>query len=195
MGRLRLPARDKPAHYTHPVTKGEGVGVSRGLALGLSSFLRSNGLRPTPQTHRLRHGRYSEQGRSYLVTIVVHHRQRLFTDLFLGRLLVAELRQVHERGLVDSLAWVIMPDHIHWLFELKQQTLADVARRIKSRSTLTINRHRQSKERVWQPGYYDRAVRVEEDIRTMARYIVANPLRAGLVERIGDYPLWDATWL
>jgi len=29
----------------------------------------------------------------------------------------------------------------------------------------------------------------------MARYIVANPLRAGLVERIGDYPLWDATWL
>ena len=152
-------------------------------------------MRPTSQTHRLRHGRYSEQGRSYLVTIVVHHRQRLFTDLFLGRLLVAELRQVHERGLVDSLAWVIMPDHIHWLFELKQQTLADVARRIKSRSTLTINRHRQSKERVWQPGYYDRAVRVEEDIRTMARYIVANPLRAGLVERIGDYPLWDATWL
>ena len=152
-------------------------------------------MRPTPQTHRLRHGRYSEQGRSYLVTIVVHHRQRLFTDLFLGRLLVAELRQVHERGLVDSLAWVIMPDHIHWLFELKQQTLADVARRIKSRSTLMINRHRQSKERVWQPGYYDRAVRVEEDIRTMARYIVANPLRAGLVERSGDYPLWDATWL
>jgi REP element-mobilizing transposase RayT len=152
-------------------------------------------MRPTPQSHRLRHGRYSEHGRSYLITVVVHHRQRLFTDLSLGRLLVAEFRQAHERGLVDSLAWVIMPDHIHWLFELKQMTLADVVRRMKSRSTLTINRHRQSKERVWQPGYHDRAEREEDDIRKMARYIIANPLRAGLVERVGDYSLWDAAWL
>jgi hypothetical protein len=29
----------------------------------------------------------------------------------------------------------------------------------------------------------------------VARYIVANPLRAGLVEHLGDYPLWDAVWL
>jgi len=29
----------------------------------------------------------------------------------------------------------------------------------------------------------------------IARYIVANPLRAGLVSRVGDYPLWDACWL
>jgi hypothetical protein len=28
-----------------------------------------------------------------------------------------------------------------------------------------------------------------------ARYIVANPLRAGLTRRLGDYPLWDAIWL
>jgi putative transposase len=30
---------------------------------------------------------------------------------------------------------------------------------------------------------------------SIARYIVANPLRAGLVERLGDYPHWDAVWL
>jgi hypothetical protein len=29
----------------------------------------------------------------------------------------------------------------------------------------------------------------------LARYIVANPLRAGLVEHLGDYPHWDAVWL
>ena len=119
----------------------------------------------------------------------------MFTDLYLSRLLVAELRQVHELGLVESLAWVIMPDHIHWLFELKQQDLAGVVRRIKSRSTLVINRRRQSKEQVWQPGYHDRAVRAEDDLRKMARYIIANPLRAGLVDRVGDYSLWDAAWI
>ncbi|MES9878966.1 MAG: transposase, partial [Candidatus Sedimenticola sp. 1PA] len=33
------------------------------------------------------------------------------------------------------------------------------------------------------------------DIKELARYIVANPLRGGLVESIGDYPHWDAMWL
>ncbi|MCP1511935.1 REP-associated tyrosine transposase [Pseudomonas rhodesiae] len=152
-------------------------------------------MRSTPQSNRLRHGRYSEHGRSYLVTFVVNHRRPLFTDLYLGRLLVIELRQAHELGLVDSMAWVIMPDHVHWLFELKQRNLPDVIRRVKSRSTLTINRRRQSKERVWQPGYHDRAVRAQDDVCKMARYIIANPLRAGLVERVGDFSLWDAAWL
>jgi plasmid stabilization system protein ParE len=39
------------------------------------------------------------------------------------------------------------------------------------------------------------AQRAEEDLIKIARYIVANPLRARLVEHIGDYPLWDAAWL
>ncbi len=44
-------------------------------------------------------------------------------------------------------------------------------------------------------GYFDRAPRYEEDVKAAARYIIANPLRAGLVARAGDYPLWDAIWL
>jgi REP element-mobilizing transposase RayT len=88
-----------------------------------------------------------------------------------------------------------MPDHFHWLFELNDTTLADVIRRTKSRSALSVNQARGSKERFWQRGYHDRAVRADEDLRKMARYIIANPLRAGLVEHIGDYPLWDAAWL
>jgi hypothetical protein len=29
----------------------------------------------------------------------------------------------------------------------------------------------------------------------MARYIVANPLRAGIAHSLADYPHWDAIWL
>ncbi|NVZ53655.1 transposase [Pseudomonas sp. B6002] len=150
---------------------------------------------PQPNSHLLRRGRYSEPGRAYLVTVVVHQRQPLFRDFHLGRLLVAELRRVHEAGLVNSLAWVVMPDHFHWLFDLNNTTLPDVMRQTKSRSTLSINRARHSREKFWQRGYHDRAVRTEEDLKKIARYIIANPLRAGLVERVGDYPLWDAAWL
>jgi len=49
--------------------------------------------------------------------------------------------------------------------------------------------------RIWQDGFHDHALRQEEDLAEVARYIVANPLRAGLVERVGDYSHWDAVWL
>jgi REP element-mobilizing transposase RayT len=68
-------------------------------------------------------------------------------------------------------------------------------RRVKSGSALAIMRAGQSPLRVWQKGYHDRAVRREDDLQSIARYVVANPLRAGLVRRVGDYPLWDAVWL
>ena len=51
------------------------------------------------------------------------------------------------------------------------------------------------KKYVWRSGYYDRAIRCEEQIKTAARYIVANPLRAKLVDRVGNYPFWDAVYL
>ncbi|MBM9489017.1 transposase [Pseudomonas sp. ICBG1301] len=148
-----------------------------------------------PNSHLLRRGRYSESGRAYLVTSVVYQRRPVFTSLRLGRLLVAELKQAHDLNLVDSLAWVIMPDHFHWLFELRRAALPEVMRRVKSRSTLTINRACHTQGAFWQSGYHDRAVRAEEDLIRMARYVIANPLRAGLVKHIGDYSLWDAAWL
>ncbi|MFO1311380.1 MAG: hypothetical protein U1F41_04875 [Burkholderiales bacterium] len=48
---------------------------------------------------------------------------------------------------------------------------------------------------LWQRGFHDHALRREEDIVDVARYVVANPLRAGLVGRIGDYPFWNCAWL
>ena len=93
------------------------------------------------------------------------------------------------------MAWVVMPDHLHWLFQLKEGTLARTIGSTKSRSALAINRATNNQGALWQSGYHDRAVRDGEDLRNIARYIVANPLRAGLVNNIGDYPLWDASWL
>jgi REP element-mobilizing transposase RayT len=143
----------------------------------------------------LRHGRASETGRPYLITTVTQRRHPLFRDWRIGRLLVAELRGATQYGYADTLAWVVMPDHLHWLMMPGKETLDAVVRRIKSRSARSIHRTLGTVGAVWQKGYHDHAVRKDEDIRAMARYIIANPLRAGLAESIGDYPLWDAVWL
>jgi REP element-mobilizing transposase RayT len=151
-----------------------------------------------PRTHRgsqLRVGRYSEAGRIYLLTSVVLGRQPLFSDWRVGRLLVNEFRTAERERRARSLAWVIMPDHFHWLIELETGSLGMLMRRVKSGSSRALVAAGAGPLRVWQKGYHDRAIRREENVQSVARYVVANPLRAGLVSRIGDYPLWDAVWI
>jgi len=144
----------------------------------------------------LRKGRSSEIGRLYLVSIVTYNREPLFRDLFTGRILVSEMRRLQDEGYVQSKAWVIMPDHLHWLFDLTEaKDLTGVIKLLKGRSARKINAYLMRKETVWSKAFHDHALRKEEDIRGIARYIVSNPLRAKLVENIGSYPLWDAVWL
>jgi REP element-mobilizing transposase RayT len=148
-----------------------------------------------PHSGRLRVGRYSETQRLYLLTCTVHERRAVFTGFTCARLLIAELRRAEDEGLVDSLAWVVMPDHFHWLTVLQQGSVEQLMQRVKGRSARVLNQALGRSGRLWQSGYHDRALRREEDVQAVARYIVANPLRAGLVGRLGDYPFWDAVWL
>ena len=139
----------------------------------------------------LRRGRFSEPGRAYLVTTVTDRRRPVFGDFVAGRRLVRILRYSDVRGASKTLAYVVMPDHFHWLFILgARQTLPGVVGTVKSMSARAMGL-----SRLWQPGFHDRAMRDAEDLRAVARYVVANPLRAGLVHNIGEYPLWDAAWI
>jgi REP element-mobilizing transposase RayT len=105
------------------------------------------------------------------------------------------MRRAQEQGLATSLAWVVMPNHLHWLFELKAGTLAALIQRVKACSSRAINRQRISTEPAWQPGFHDKALRQEDDLVKLARYTIYNPVRAGLVRRVGEYSLWDAIWV
>ncbi|WP_434569675.1 REP-associated tyrosine transposase [Pseudomonas sp. Z3-8] len=152
-------------------------------------------MHPRPNSHRLRRGRYSELGRAYLVTAVVHKRQPVFSDWRLGRLLVAEFKHAHDSGQVNSLAWVVMPDHFHWLLQIMDSQLSRIIGATKARCTHSVNNTIGATGPLWQSGFHDRAIRDDVELLPFARYIIANPLRAGLVSRIGDHPLWDAAWL
>lgn len=145
----------------------------------------------------LRKGRHSEAWRAYFVTAVLAERkQRYFDNFASARLVVAEMRTLHESDAVHSLAWVLMPDHLHWLFQLgDSMSLSTLMKGFKARSAQRVNSHLNRRGPLWQKAFYDHAVRKEEDVKAIARYIVANPLRAGLVDNIGDYPYWDAIWV
>ncbi len=152
-------------------------------------------MHPLARGRNLRRGRHSEEGRAYMLTLCTEARCPVFADWRLGRVAVQGMRAAEDRHALSSLAWVIMPDHLHWLIVLQHGGLGDVVRDFKSSSARLVNSARGATGALWQAGYHDHAVRRDEDVQALARYIVANPLRAGLVSRVGDYPLWDAIWL
>jgi len=146
--------------------------------------------------NQLRKGRFSEANRIYFVTTVTHGRKQLFNNLNSARIVIQTMKKLDNDELVNSISWVVMPDHLHWLFQLSgKSTLAVVIKFLKAMSARSINQYLNREGQIWQRSYYDRGLRKEEDIKQVSRYIVANPLRAGLVDDIGMYPHWDAVWL
>ena len=93
----------------------------------------------SPASHRLRTGRYAEPNRIYLLTTNTLGREPVFADYALGRLVVHQFRQAQSLGLANSLAWVVMPDHFHWLVELEKCSLSSLMRQTKSLTTREVN--------------------------------------------------------
>lgn len=154
-------------------------------------------IQPSPSGHRaLRRGRSSQQGQAYLLTTATLSRRPLFSDWQLASIVSATLHETRLWRDARLLCWVLMPDHLHALVSLGNEPLPALLRRVKAVTSKTANAVLPSPHRqVWAPAYHDRALREEEDLVSMARYIVLNPVRAGLVKRAGDYPFWDAVWV
>jgi putative transposase len=150
----------------------------------------------SPHSRDLRKGRFSEAGRIYLVTTTTYDRKPLFSDFACGWAVVQALRFHEQGGHAETLAYVVMPDHLHWLFSLGAvKDLSALLKSVKSYSAGRLTHPLGISGKVWQSGFHDRALRKDDDIRDVARYVVANPLRAGIVAAIGAYPLWDGKWL
>jgi len=76
---------------------------------------------------RLRQGRFSEQGRIYHVTTVTKGRYPYFSDSHLASLVCRTLLWSDLSGATTTLCYVLMPDHLHWLFQLgDDETLSKV---------------------------------------------------------------------
>lgn len=147
--------------------------------------------------HRaLRRGRVSLPGQIYFVTFATHDRDCLFSNFPVAHAVSAA---IEDRRLWDAsklLAWVLMPDHWHGAIQLgDMHSLSAVVQALKTNTARRARAAQPEIDRVWATAFHDRALRQEEDLHAVARYMVLNPVRAGLVKRIRDYPYWNAVWL
>jgi len=144
----------------------------------------------------LKKGRYSQENGIYFITFVTDNRQLIFKNYQAALTFCPLIKYSESQKNCSWLSWVLMPDHFHGLLQLNNNTrLSDIIKALKSKSAVEINRNIGRKGQLWQHAYYDHGVRKEENLKAIARYIVANPLRAKIVSKIGDYPFWNSVYL
>ena len=89
-------------------------------------------------------------------------------------------------------AWVFLAEHWHAIFFPQfPLSISTVLEAIKVGSTHRINAGRRERGLLWQPRFFDRAVRTVKEYYEKVEYIHLNPVRAGLVERAEDWP-WSS---
>ena len=143
----------------------------------------------------LRKGRVSLPGQIYLLTTVTENRVSHFTNTDLVRTACRTMLARRVWGDANVLCWVLMPDHWHGLIELgNHDDLSVVMNRLKALLSKALQPLARTPFR-WARGFHDHALRRDEDLLAAARYIVANPVRAGLVTDVNDYPYWNCAWL
>ena len=144
---------------------------------------------------RLQRGRNSQSGHYYSITTIVAGRRMLFSRLKCAEAVKTELGRINSEGDVLTVAWMLMPDHPHWIFRLESGSLGSCLQRFKSRSARAVNQRAGISGSLWQAGYYDHQLRDQEDLLMQTRYVLGNPIRKNLVTRIEDYPWWWCRWI
>jgi len=103
---------------------------------------------------------------------------------------MSSLHWLDNQQCMDLYAAVVMPDHLHFVAELKEGSLGQVMRSLKSYTANEINRLLKRKGAFWQNQYHDHAVRKDEVLNEVILYTLTNPVRAGLVNDFHEYPHW-----
>lgn len=118
------------------------------------------------------------------------HRERLEEPEF--ECLARVIRERREKHHFLLTAWVFLPDHWHAIFFPRfPVTISTLMESIQVASTLRLNAGRKESGLLWQPRFFDRALRTLKEYYEKVEYIHLNPVRAGLVKRAEEWP-WSS---
>ena len=94
-----------------------------------------------------------------------------------------ELLRFRDKGLFWLFAFVVMPDHLHFLIRTrdKSKTLGRIVAMLKS--SIQFRSRRAGVDFMWQDYFHDHILRPSERLEDFVGYIVLNPERAGIVHQ------------
>jgi REP-associated tyrosine transposase len=91
------------------------------------------------------------------------------------------------------ICYCIMPNHVHLVFELLNENkgISKIMQSIKRISARKVNTIIQRSGKFWQDESFDRLVRNEKELFNIIKYVLMNPVKAGLVD---NWEKWRYTY-
>ncbi|EIW9478113.1 MULTISPECIES: REP-associated tyrosine transposase [Klebsiella] len=82
-------------------------------------------------------------------------------------------------------SWVVLPEHMHCIWTLPEgdSDYSGRWREIKKSFTRAL-----AQSQIWQPRFWEHAIRNDEDYRRHMDYVYINPVKHRLVGRVSDWP-------
>lgn len=145
--------------------------------------------------------RYFVPGGTYFFTLVTAGRKPLFgqeeTRTLLGRI----MREERKNAPFETVAIVLLPDHLHaiWTLPPGDEDYSSRWQGIKAKFTsgrlasgwkeqkVTSGYERQRRRSVWQPRFMEHTIRDEQDLHHHADYVHYNPVKHGHVRSPKDW--------
>jgi REP element-mobilizing transposase RayT len=142
----------------------------------------------TERRHRLPMAAYAG-ARMVAFTACVRDRHPLFRDVRVGEVFAGSLTESATRHGCDVVVYCFMPDHVHAVLQGRDARSHCKRAFDAFKYDTGLWLARSGCGAGWQKDYHDHIVRASEDWLARVRYIIANPLRAGIADDARAYPL------
>ena len=141
------------------------------------------------------------KGGIYFLTLVTYQRQNIFSLPHVRALLDTAILQTNQHHPFDEIAYCILPDHIHLIWQLPENdsnysTRVSVMKRYFSKKYVEqfglpipkeASRNKRREVTVWQRRFWEHYIRDEEDLYRHIDYVHYNPVKHGCVNRVRDW--------
>jgi putative transposase len=123
----------------------------------------------------------------YFLTFCTDNRRHAFVDRAVVDVALQQVLRACADEQFEIIAYCFMPDHLHLLAQ-GQSDASDCRRFIKRAKQFSgFYYSKQFDAHLWQRYGFERVLRAEDETLVVAKYILANPVRAGLVVNPEDY--------
>lgn len=149
--------------------------------------------------------RAAAPGGTYFFTLVSERRQPILTHPDIRQALREAIQTVRLSLPFAIDAWVLLPDHLHAIWRLppgdadfsnrwrliKRHVTHACGSRYNRSDLLSHRRQTKGQGTLWQQRFWEHLIHDERDYARHFDYLHGNPLKHGLVGRVGDWP-WSS---
>ncbi|MFH0953880.1 MAG: transposase [Verrucomicrobiota bacterium] len=122
---------------------------------------------------------YADSENVFFLTLCVAPRRAVFVTAECNQVLVGEIRRLQDEAMWGAYLYCLMTDHIHLVVSPGTEGLPAAVRSLKGRFAAWWRQHGDGYP-LWQDGYFDHRLRSGESFTEKCRYVMMNPVRAGL---------------